>query len=56
MGQIADIFKITEVHKRDINSTGEIPTFVLDRKIVAEAYALDQATRLGHPNAILPTS
>ena len=34
---VEELVLLKEAHKRDINSTGKIPIFVLDSKIVAEA-------------------
>ena len=38
---VEGLVQLKEAHKRDISSTGEITTFVLDSKIVAEADVFD---------------
>ena len=40
---VEELVLLKEDHKRDINSTGEIPTLVLDSKIVAEADVVAQS-------------
>ena len=40
---VEELVLLKGAHKRDINSTGEIPTLVLDNKIVAEADVLAES-------------